>query len=340
MFGIKFVKFQPNIYVLIYKKGKIVTEGQGLSLFYYAPTTSLVAVPTGSQEAPFIFEEVTSDFQTVTVQGQINFRIADAKKVSTLLNYTLSPRGYVYLSDDPERLPQRVITAARVLMKKIVESMILRDLLRASDTLAHTISNELKNNDEILTLGLEIVGFSVVAIRPTQETSRALEATAREQILKEADDAIYTRRNAAVEQERTIKENELNTEIAVEQKKRQIRETQMEAEKAVQHKQHEIKNAEILFKVDLEKKNKDLVALTVENAKAEADAKAYAIAASMKALSGVSPAVIQSLASIGMQPDKLIAMAFNGLAERADKIGELNISPDLLKELITKPTKQ
>lgn len=339
MFGIKFVKFQPTTHVLVFKKGRIVSEGPGLSFFYYAPTTSLVAVPTGSQEAPFIFEEVTSDFQTITIQGQINFRIADAKKVSSLLNYTLSPRGYTYLSDDPERLPQRVITAARVLMKKIVEGMHLRDLLRASDTIAQTISEELKKNTEILSLGLEIVGFSVVAIRPTQETARALEATAREQILKEADDAIYTRRNAAVEQERVIKENELNTEIAVEQKKRQIRETQMEAEKAVQQKQHELKNAEILFKVDLEKKNKDLVALSVENAKAEADAKAYAIAASMKALAGVDPGVIQSLAGIGMQPDKLIALAFQGLAERADKIGELNISPELLKELLAKPTK-
>ncbi len=340
MFGVKFVKFQPNTYVLVFKKGTIVKEGIGLSFFYFAPTTSLVAVPIGSQEAPFIFEEATSDFQTVTVQGQINFRIADSKKVATLLNYTLTSNGYAYMSDDPERLPQRVITAARVLMKKIVESMVLRDLLRASDTIAKTISEDLKNNQEIISLGLEIVGFSVVAIKPTAETSRALEATAREQILKEADDAIYTRRNSAVEQERIIKENELSTEIAVEQKKRQIRETQMEAEKAVQQKQHDIKNSEILFNIDLEKKNKDLVALSVENAKAQSDAKAYAIAAAMKALSGVQPAVIQSLAAIGMQPDKLIALAFQGLAERADKIGELNISPDLLKELLSKTSKQ
>lgn len=32
-------------------------------------------MPTGSVEVPFIFEELTSDFQTVTVQGQITYRI-------------------------------------------------------------------------------------------------------------------------------------------------------------------------------------------------------------------------------------------------------------------------
>jgi hypothetical protein len=35
-----------------------------------------------------------------------------------------------------------------------------------------------------------------------------------------------------------------------------------------------------------------------------------------------------------MQPDQLVALAFQGLAERADKIGQLNISPDLLRELL------
>ena len=40
----------------------------------------------------------------------------------------------------------------------------------------------------------------------------------------------YERRNFAVEQERKIKESELNTEIAVEEKQKQIDEKRMEAD--------------------------------------------------------------------------------------------------------------
>jgi len=61
MLGIKFIKAQPNVYLLQYAKGRVVREDVGLAFFYYAPTTSLVAVPTASTEAPFIFQEVTSD---------------------------------------------------------------------------------------------------------------------------------------------------------------------------------------------------------------------------------------------------------------------------------------
>ena len=55
MFGIKFIKVQPTTYLLQYRGGKIVREGLGLSFFYYAPTTSLVAVPVASADVPFIF---------------------------------------------------------------------------------------------------------------------------------------------------------------------------------------------------------------------------------------------------------------------------------------------
>ena len=161
-----------------------------------------------------------------------------------------------------------------------------------------------------------------------------MEATARERILQEADDAIYIRRNASVEQERIIKENELNTEIAVENKKKQIQETKMEAEMVVQKKMHELEQVDIEFKIAMEQKNQDLVQLSAANSRVEADAKAYQISSIMKAFSGIDPAIIQTLASMEMNPDRLIALAFQELAEKADKIGQLNISPDLMKEFL------
>ena len=45
---------------------------------------------------------------------------------------------------------------------------------------------------------------------------------------------------------------------------------------------------------------------------------------------------MQALANMGMNPDKLIALAFQNLAANADKIGQLNISPDLLQGLLAK----
>jgi hypothetical protein len=192
----------------------------------------------------------------------------------------------------------------------------------------------LSNSNDISQLGLEILGLSILAVKPTPETARALEAETREQLLKGADEAIYARRNSAVELERSIKENELNTEIAVENKKRQIREAQMEAERVIQEKQHQLQQAEMAAKVLLEGKRKEHVVLAAQNAKAESDARAYGISATMQALSSADARTIQALANAGMTPEQLIAAAFQELASKADKIGQLNISPDLLRELL------
>jgi regulator of protease activity HflC (stomatin/prohibitin superfamily) len=336
MFGLRFIKTQPTTYIFQYKKGKLIREGTGMAFFYYAPTTSLVAVPIASTDAPFIFNEVTSDFQEITIQGQATYRITDPNKVSQLLNFNLDTSTQSYASDDPQKLSQRVINVIRVLTRKELQTLTLRDAIKASDALVQQVSTGLRQSKEITSLGIEVIGLSFLGIKPNPETSRALEAEAREQLLREADEAIYARRNAAVEQERAIRENELNTEIAVENKKRQIREAQMDAERAVQEKQHQLHDAEMASRISLEEKNKQLVALSVENTKSEADAKAYGIAAAMKALEGVDSRVLQALASVGMQPDQLMALAFQGLAERADRIGELNVSPDLLRELLTR----
>ena len=334
MFGVRFIKVQPTTYLLQYRKGKVVREGLGLSFFYYSPNTSLVAVPVGSAEAPFIFQEATADFQTVTIQGQVTYRVSEPKRLAGLLNFTLAPYAQGYASEDPEKLPQRVINVVNVLARAELQKLPLREAIRASDALVQSVKAGLINLDEITSLGLEILGLSILAIKPTPETARALEAETREQLFREADEAIYARRNSAVEQERAIKENELNTEIAVENKKRQIRETQMEAERSVQEKKHVLEKEALEAGISREDRRKQLVSLAAENARAEADARAYGVSATMKALSTTDARIVQALASTGMKPEQLIALAFQELAGKADKIGQLNISPDLLRELL------
>jgi len=336
MFGIKFIKFQPSEYVLVYKNGKVVKEGAGISFYYYAPNTSIVMAPVASSDCPFMFDEVTADFQTVSIQGQATYRIVDHKNVAGLLNFTLAIKkgDKKYISDDPQKLSVRISNLVRVMAKKHMERLKLSDAIRSSEALANSILEDMRGNREIRLLGIEIMGLTVLAVHPGKDTSRALEAETREKILKMSDDAIYERRNASIEQERGVKENEFNTEIAIENKRRQVRETQLNAEQSEMRKQNELKNEQLEAEINLEEKRKKLIALVTENRKAEADAKAYELKAMMNALSGVDPGVIKSLAAIDMHPQALIANAFQDLAGNAEKIGHLNITPDLLHEMM------
>jgi hypothetical protein len=335
MLGIKYIKTEPTVYALHYRRGRVIREGLGLAFLHYGLTDTIVAVPVSSVETPFIFEEATGDFQVVTIQGQVSYRVAAPQQLAALMNFTLDARGQ-YLSEDPQKLPMRVITAINVLARTELQKLTLREAIRSSEQIVKIVREGLTAAREIQSLGLEILGLSIIAIKPTPETARALEAETRELLLRKADEAIYSRRNSAVEQERAIRENELNTEIAVENKKRQIRETQMDAERSVQEKKNQLQKAQMLANIDIEQKKKDLVSVAVENDKAESDARAYGISVAMEALGKVDIRTVQALANVGMKPEQLIATAFQEIAGRADKIGQLNISPDLLRELMDK----
>lgn len=334
MFNFKFIKFLPSEYVIRYSNGKVFKEGAGLSFVYFVPNTSVVVVPISSSDVPYMFEELTSDYQTVSLQGQITYRIIDYKKIAGVLNYTLDMKIKKYVTDDYKKISQRLVNITKVLTKKHVENMVIKDVIKSSENLAGKINEELKKSDEIKNLGIEIMGLSILAITPNKETSRALEAQAREEILKKADEAIYERRNASIEQERIVKENELNTEIAIEEKKKQIKETQLESKRLIMQKENKIRDEELVYQTELEEKKKQLIEISVGNSKTQADAKAYELSAMMKAFEGVNANVIQSLSNMGMKPDKLIAIAFQEIADKADKIGQLNITPDLLQGLL------
>jgi hypothetical protein len=227
-----------------------------------------------------------------------------------------------------------LINQVQVAMRAKIQSMLLKDVLGAGEELVSEVKANLQQTETIAALGIEVLGLSVLAIKPKPETARALEAEAREALLRRADEAIYSRRNAAVEQERAIKENELNTEVAVENKKRQIMEAKMDADRVMRERRRQIEQEEITGKIKLEERNSELIELATTNARREADAKAYGIDAMMKAFAASDAKVLQALASVGMQPAQLLALAFRDLADNATKIGQLNVSPDLLREIM------
>jgi hypothetical protein len=313
---LNFMKVPPTTYVLQFKRGKVKREGVGLSFIYSVPTSTIVAIPVASADVPFVFQEATADFQSVTIQGQLTYRVADPKRLAMLLDYSVD-KGLKYCADDPRKLPERLVHTMQTLTRAVTQRMVLRDVLVSSDAIVDEVLAKLKASESVTTMGVAILGLSLLGIQTTPETARALEADAREALQQRADEAIYARRNAAVEQERLIKESELNTEIAVETKKRQIRETQMAAEIAV------------------EQQRAQLIDRRVENERKDADSHAYTLTETLKPLRDLDWKTLMMLSGKGSDPKAMIALAFQEMAGNAQKIGELNISPDLLKSLIT-----
>ncbi len=334
MFGIRYMKADPTTFVLHFTNGKMRRQGTGLAFYYFAPRSSISAVPMASVDVPFIYNETTADFQPITIQGQLTYRVIDPLKIAGLLNFTLAADGRSYVSDDPGKLSQRIVNFVQTLTRAEAQHLPLRSALTSSDGIVQNVLAGARESDLLSALGVELLAFSILGIRPTPEMAKALEAEAREELQRKSDEAIYARRYAAVEQERKIKENELSTEIAVEEKKRQIREAQMDAEIAVEEKKRQVRELQMKADIALEQQRQTLVDAHAANARIEADAQAYTMEATLKPLAALDPQALLVLAARSVDPRLMIALGFKELAQNAAQIGQLNISPDLLDSLL------
>ena len=201
MLGIKHIKFDAMSYVMHFKKGTVKAQGRGLSFFYFAPSSSIVSIPMGSNGLPFIFNESTNDYQTVSIQGQISYKISNPEILADIFDFTVKENGQ-YKVNDIEKLNQKIINSAQTATSTLIHDTKLKQAIRSAKDIEHVIVSAFETENITQKLGIEILGVNILAISATPEMMRALETDTREQLQQEADEAIYTRRNFAVEHQR------------------------------------------------------------------------------------------------------------------------------------------
>jgi SPFH domain / Band 7 family len=320
MLGIRFIKTPPTTFTLQFKNGSVVRKGAGLSFFYFAPNSSLVQINQSSIDVPFVFEDNTSDYQDVTIQGQLTYRIADAEKLATVMDFSIDGKGR-YVSDDPEKLKERLVQIVQVRAHAFAQKETLQSILTMSAELSTDLLDGLRQSEITNMLGVEILTLAVLSVKATPEMSRAMQADAREKLLVKADEAVFARRNIAIELERQIKENELNTERVVEEKRSEVRRAQMQADIAIENQRTE------------------LVEKQVDNQRKLASVQTEIFQATLDAMKGSDWKTIMA-ASGGGDARHIMAIAFEQLAQNAERIGRLDISPDLLRSLIDTPSEK
>ena len=333
MFGINYIKFDSMTYALHFVNGRVKREGRGLSFFYYSPTSSIIAVPLGSRDIQFIFNESTQDFQNVTIQGQITYTIDNPKQLAEMLDFTLSANQRLNEANF-EKLSQRLNNEAQTAASSFIQGLGLKQTLRSAQSISDTIEQGLKESDAVRLLGVSILSVDVLAVRATPEMAKALETEMRESLQKEADQAIYERRNFAVEQERKIKESELSTEIAVQEKKKQIHEKQAEIKVKEAENARQLREMTVAADLAVEDQKTKLIEMQSQNERKMADARGYALEKTLTPYKELDWRVLMAINSKNISAIDNIGFAFRELAENSGKIGTLNITPDLLEAVI------
>ena len=102
----------------------------------------------------------------------------------------------------------------------------------------------------------------------------------------------------------------------------------------MQEKQRRIRETQMAAEIAVEQQRAELIERRSENERKDADTRAYALRATLEPVRELDWRTLMALGASGSDPKLMIALAFRELAENAAKIGEVNVSPDLLRSLL------
>ena len=218
----RYFKGEPNVHVIRYRNGRVRANGPGLAFWYFQYNTSIALVPTNTQDAQFIFNETTKDFQSIAIQGNLTYRLTAPLEAAKTLDYTVDLKTAHYRTKDPEKLAHRLINLVQALTRAHVIEMALEAALTNVKDLASTILARVNNEAQLHSFGVLIEGLHFTSVTATPEMKKALEADYREALQQKADQAIYARRANSVEEERRIKQREMDTEVELENQRKAL----------------------------------------------------------------------------------------------------------------------
>lgn len=211
---LRHLRSDPNFHVLYYRGGKQVRSGRGLAFWFLPLSASIAEIPCDDRDQPFLFHGRSRDFQDVTAQGTITYRIVKPESMAPRIDFTIDLKTGVYQKTPLEQLSELLSELAQQLTWDYMTTTPLREILADGvDEIRARISQGLAEDTSLQEMGLHIVSVRISGVSPTPELEKALQAPAREAIQQESDEAVFQRRAMAVEKELAIAENELQNRI-------------------------------------------------------------------------------------------------------------------------------
>jgi len=324
------LRSDASSHILHYRHSRLLKQGRGLSFWFLPMSDSLAEIPADDRELSVVLHGRSIDFQDITAQCVIGYRVEDPTKLAGRVDFTLDSRTGLFQKKPLESITQVLAQMAQQHASDYLAGMSVRTILAEGQTkIRERIEAGLAQEGLLDALGLEMVSVRISAVKPNPELEKALEAPMREHIKQEADEAAFQRRALAVEKERAIQENELQNRIELAKREEQLinQEGQNERRKATET----AEARQISSRSEADSRRIQAEAAALEN-RLEGQAEAE----SLQAVEGTRVELEQRRMEVfkGMPPAVIFGLGFKELAGKLHTIEHLNLTPDLIGPML------
>ncbi|SDE48802.1 SPFH domain / Band 7 family protein [Mycolicibacterium neoaurum] len=318
---IRHLRVAPTAHIRALRSGKVSHDGAGLAFWFRPLTAALSEIPLDDRELPLFFHARTADFQDVTVQATVTYRIVDPALAAARIDFAIDVDTGAWRAAPLEQVAGLLTESAQQHALDLLARTALTDALVDGITaVRERMSGGLTADPRLAETGIAVIGVRVVAIRPEPEVERALQTPTREKVQQDADKATFERRALAVERERAIGENELQTKIELAR-----REEELVAQNGANDR---LKTQESWAA--------DAIATEAKARREVALAEAQAQAARLVGAAEADAEAARLAAYRDLDEATLIGLAVKELAANLPKVEHLVLTPDLLAPVLAR----
>ena len=216
-------------HVFFLKNGKVRDKGVAYSGLI-GPQTTVAVVPTTPQILHFAIDAQTSDNQGVVVQGSVTAILAPAVAVRRF-DFTVDPGRGGYIGNWLEVVNAKVIERVLRAVLDKVKTLTVKEATRSQSQVERAVIDEL-GPAVFQADGIAIESCSIPKIEPRDdEVGASIGAQERQTMLTESDKALHDRRLKAATNERVIKQYEADTRLELERKQGELLDEQAKNKK-------------------------------------------------------------------------------------------------------------
>jgi len=312
---VRHLRSETSSHMLLSKAGRPVLAGRGLAFWFFPLSSSIAEVPVDDRELPVLFHGRSKDFQDVTTQGVISWRVADPQRVAERIDFSIDLEKGVWVKQPLEQVAQLLTELAQQVAWSFLAHHDIAEILQDGVAeLRALVSDALASDEGLAGMGITVVTVRISSVRPTAEVEKALQTPTRERIQQESDKATFERRALAVERERAIMENELQNKIELAKREEQLIERLGANERKRLTEKNEADRLEAEGRA--------------ERARMEADAEASTIRTVESARAEAERATIDIYRDLPIEV--LFGLAARDIAEHLPPIEHLTLSPELI----------
>jgi regulator of protease activity HflC (stomatin/prohibitin superfamily) len=302
------LRSEASAYIVRYKNGRKTKAGRGLAFWFSADGGSVVEVPMDDRDLPFLFNSRSKDFQEITVQGMIVWRVADPEKLADRIDFSIDLGKGFHVGQPVDQIATLLTGLAQQLSAGYLAGLEVGPLLAGGvQPLTERMEAGLVGDARLAGMGIEVANVRVADVSPSADLKRALQTPTFERLQQQADEATFERRALAVEKERAIAENELANKIELARRQKEL----------IEREDENARNQAIA----------DAAAKKIEN-----DAGAERIRTEGQAQIDMEQARMQIYSAL--PPGVMMGLAAREFAAKLQSIEHLNVTPDMISTLL------